>query len=133
MAKDPRGSTELQGHWHVLSGNSEDHLNGQYEGSKRSLNAFVANVRDILVGGLAFKALDGFEPTIRFSNCVSMKIPTFHFQRIDMKVRHEHVARGYNWLRLVPWIRPSAYGKLITTAGRKLELLITIGKTHKVA
>jgi hypothetical protein len=47
---------------------------------------------------------------------VSMKIPALHLQRIDMKVRHEHVARGYNRLRHIPWIRPSAIGKFIAAS-----------------
>ncbi|MBA8830171.1 hypothetical protein M2311_001532 [Rhizobium leguminosarum] len=63
----------------------------------------------------------------------SLKIPALHLQRVDMKVRHEHVARDYNRLRLIPWIWPSAMGKLIAAAGRQFELFIAVCKADQVA
>ena len=61
-----------------------------------------------------------------------MKIPGLHLQRIDMQVTHENVTRGDNRLRCIPRIRPTTMGNLIAAAGRSLELLVTIGKTHEV-
>ncbi|WP_222349938.1 hypothetical protein, partial [Rhizobium leguminosarum] len=66
-------------------------------------------------------------PTALFGTAIQLdflvKIPALHLQRIDMKIRYEHVARGYNRLRLVPWIRPSASGELIAASWRQFELL----------
>ncbi|WP_205930964.1 hypothetical protein, partial [Rhizobium leguminosarum] len=57
-------------------------------------------------------------PTALFGTAIQLdflvKIPALHLQCIDMKIRHEQVARGDNRLRVVPWIRPSGSGKLIT-------------------
>lgn len=48
----------------------------------------------------------------------SLKIPRLDLQRIDMKVGHEHVARGHYRPRLVPRIRTAAMGELIAPTGR---------------
>jgi hypothetical protein len=62
-----------------------------------------------------------------------VKIPRLDLQRIDMKVRHEHVARRHYRLRLVPRIWPAAPGKLIAAAGWQFELFIAIRKADQVA
>lgn len=62
-----------------------------------------------------------------------MKIPRFDLHRIDMKVRHEHVARGNDGVRLVAWIRPATMGELIAPARRQLELFVAVSKADQVA
>ncbi len=63
----------------------------------------------------------------------SLKIPTFYLQRIDMKIRREHIPRD-DRPRPIARVRPTApMGKLIASPRWQPEFDIPIGQANEIA
>lgn len=87
----------------------------------------------LLLRRLQLRRLHNFPRCKAFSKTpMSLKIPTFYLQRIDMEIGCEHVPRD-NRLSSITRIRPAAtVGKLVAPPGRQPEPGIPISQTDKV-